>query len=75
MSDSFVMPWSVEHQAPQSMGFPRQDYWSGLSLPTPRGLPDPKIEPKSPALEGGCFTAEPPGKPISLYFIFFCHIS
>ena len=71
MSSSFVMPWSVAHQAPQSMGFPRQEYWNSLPLPIPRGFPDPEIEPKSSALVGGCFTTEPPGKPISLYFIFF----
>ena len=42
------------------MGFSRQEYWSGLSFPSPGDLPDPGIEPKSPALAGGFFTAEPP---------------
>ena len=46
-----------------SMGFPRQEYWSGLSFPTPGDLPDPGIKPVSPALAGGFFTTEPPGKP------------
>ena len=45
------------------MGFPRQEYWSGLSFPSPEDLPDPGIETVSPALAGGVFTAEPPGKP------------
>ena len=48
------------------MGFPRQEYWSGLSLPPPGNLPDPGIRPTSlvsPALAGGFFTVEPPGKP------------
>jgi len=42
------------------MGFPRQEYWSGLPLPSPGDLPDPGIEPMSPALAGGFFTLEPP---------------
>ena len=45
------------------MGFPRQEYWGGLSFPSPGDLPDPGIQPESPALAGGFFTAEPPGKP------------
>ena len=45
------------------MGFPRQEYWSGLSFPSPEGLPNPGIEPVSPALAGGSFTPESPGKP------------
>ena len=57
-------PRAVAHQAPLSMGFPRQEYWSGLLFPPPRDLPDPGIEPSplmSPALAGGFFTTEPPG--------------
>ena len=46
----FVTPWIVASQAPLSMGFPRQEYWSRLPLPTPRDLPDPGIEPTSPTL-------------------------
>ena len=48
-------PWTVAHQAPLSMGFPRQEYWSGLPRPSPGDLPDPGIEPTSPALAGGFF--------------------
>jgi len=50
------------------MRFPRQEYWSGLSFSPPGDLPNPRIEPVSPALAGGFFTTEPPGKPIMLYF-------
>ena len=49
VSDSFVTPWTVAHQAPLSVGFPRQGYWSGLSLPSPGGLPNPGMEPEPPA--------------------------
>ena len=47
----FAIPWTVAHQAPLSMGFSRQKYWSGLPFPSPGGLPDPGIEPRSPALQ------------------------
>ena len=60
----FVTPWTVAHQAPRSMGFSRQEYWSGLPLPIPRDLPNTGIEPMSPALAGGFFTTVPPGKPL-----------
>ena len=63
MSDSSGTPWTVVCQAPLSMGFPRQEYWSGLPFPSPGDLPDPGIKPASPALAGGFFTTEPPGKP------------
>ena len=63
MSDSLAIPWTVTHQAPLSMGFPDQEYWSGLPFPSPGDLPDPGMEPTSPALTGGFFTTEPPGKP------------
>ena len=46
------------------MGFPRQEYWSGLPFPSPGDLPGPGIEPLSPALAGKFFTPEPPGKPL-----------
>ena len=62
MSNS-VTPWTVACQAPLSMGFPRQEYWSGLPFSPPGDLPDPGIKPASPALAGGFFTAQPPGKP------------
>ena len=56
-------PWTVAHQAPLSMGFSRQEYWSGLSFPSPGDLPDPGIEPGFPALEADSLPSEPPGKP------------
>ena len=62
----FAAPWTAAPQAPPSMGFSRQEYWSGLPCPSPGDLPDPGIElmsPMSPALAGGFFTAELPGKP------------
>ena len=64
ITNSFATPWTVTYQAPLSMGFPRQDYWSGLPCPSPRDLPDPGTEAASPALPGVFFTTEPPGKPI-----------
>ena len=60
---SFEAPWTEACQAPLSMGFHRQKYWSGLPFPCPGDLPEPGIEPKSPALAGGFFATEPPGKP------------
>ena len=59
----FATPWTVAHQAPLSTGFSRQDYWSGLPFPSPGDLPDPGIEPRSPALQADALTSEPPGKP------------
>ena len=56
MSDSFVTPWTVAHQAPPSMGFSRQEYWSGFPFPSPGDLPKPGIGPESPTLAGGFFT-------------------
>ena len=53
----------VAYQVPLSVGFSRQEYWSGLSFPSPGDLPDPGMEPESSALAGGFFTTEPPGKP------------
>ena len=51
----FATPWTLDWQAPLSMGFPRQEYWSGLSFPSPGHLPNPGMEPASPALAGGFF--------------------
>ena len=59
----FVTPWTIAHQVPLSMGFSRQEYWSQLPFLSPGYLPNPGIEPMSPALAGGFFTTEPPGKP------------
>ena len=52
----FVTPWTVAYQAFPSMGFSRQEYWTGLPFPSPEGLPDPGIEPMSPALQADAFT-------------------
>ena len=52
----FVTLWTVACQAPQSMGFSKQEYWSGVPFPSPGDLPDPEIEPGSPALAGRFFT-------------------
>ena len=51
----FVTPWTVACQAPLFVGFPRQQYWSGLPFPPPGALPDPGIKPVSPSLAGGLF--------------------
>ena len=58
-----MTPWGIARQAPLSMGFSRQEYWSGLPCPPPGDLPNPGIEPRSPALWAASFPAEPPGKP------------
>ena len=70
----FATPGMVTWQAPLSMGFSQQDYWSGLPCPPPEDLPDPGIEPSSPALAGGFFTAEPLGKPIYTYTYIFLKV-
>ena len=59
MSDSFATPWTIARQAPLSMKFSWEEYWSGLPFPSPGDLPDPGIKPESlvpPALAGGFFT-------------------
>ena len=58
----FETPWTVVRQAPLSMGFSRQEYWSGLPFPSPGDLPNPGIEPGSPALQADALSSEPPGK-------------
>ena len=60
---SVVAPCTAAHQAPLSMGILRQEYWSGLPLPSLGDLPDPGIKLVSPVLAGGFFTTEPPVKP------------
>ena len=59
----FVTPWTLACQALLSVEFSRQEYWSGLPFPTPGDLLNTGIEPVSPALAGGFFATEPPGKP------------
>ena len=63
----FATLWTVTYQASLSMGFSRQENWSGLPFPSPGYLPDPGIEPRSPALQADVLPSEPPGKP--LYYI------
>ena len=57
-----AIPWTVAHQAPQSVGFSRQEYWSGLPFPSPGDLPNPGIQPESPALQADASLSEPPAR-------------
>ena len=59
----FVTPWTIACQAPPSMGFSRQEHWSGLPFPSPGDLPDPGMDPGSPALQEDPLPSEPPGNP------------
>ena len=65
---TLVAPWTLAHQAPLSMGFSRQEYWSGLPFPSPEGLPYPGIEPRSSALQADSLPSETPGKPRILLY-------
>ena len=71
----FATPWTVACQAPLSMEFCRQEYWSGLPFTSPGDLPDSGIKPKSPALAGRFFTTEPPGKLVTRYILTLISIS
>ena len=72
----FAAPWTVAYQAPPSMGFSRQEYWSGLLFPSPGDLPDPGIEPGSPILWADTLPSEPPGDHQSTdRYLSFFHIS
>ena len=62
----FATPWTVAYEAPRSVGFSRQEYWSGLPFPSPGDLPNPGIEPGSPALQTDALPSEPLGKPQTL---------
>ena len=62
----FATPWTVAYQAPPSKRFSKQEYWSGLPLPSPGDLPDPEIEPRSSALEVDALSSEPPGKSLCI---------
>ena len=66
----FATPWTVAHQAPPSMGFSRQEYWSGLPFPSPGNFPNPGIEPRSPALQADTLLSEPSGKRVCIMHIF-----
>ena len=65
-----MTPWTVAHQASLSMGFSRQEYWSGLPFPSPGDLPDPGIERRYPTLQAEALTSEPPGKPLGKFAYF-----
>ena len=62
-------PWTVAHQAPLSMGFSRQEYWSGLPFPSPEDLPDPGIESRSPALQADSLSYELQGNSLNNVYI------
>ena len=62
MSESSATPWTVAHKAPLSLGFLKQEYWSGLPFPSPKDLFTPGIEAESHSLAGGFFITEPPKK-------------
>ena len=68
----FATPWTVAYQAPPSMAFSRQEYWSGLPFPSPGDLPNLRIEPRSSTLQADALPSEPPGKSSNyeLYYIF-----
>ena len=57
----FATPWTVVYQSSQSMGFSRQEYWTGLPFPSPGDLPNPGIEPGSPTCQADALPSEPPG--------------
>ena len=63
----FAIPWTVAYQVPPSVGFSRQEYWSGLPFPSP-DLPNPGVEPRSPALQADALSSEPPGHLNTLIF-------
>ena len=66
MSDSLQPPWAIVCQAPLSIGFPRQEYWSGLPYPSPGDLPNSGIKPESPTLQADSLPSEPPRNIIRL---------
>ena len=63
----FATPWTVAYQASPSMGFSRQEFWSGLPFPSPGDLPNPGIELRSPSLQVDSLPSVPPGKPTEVY--------
>ena len=70
----FATPWTVAYQAPPSMGFSRQECWNGLPFPSPGDLPDPGIEPGSPALQADALPSETPGKPLQTGRCYWIHL-
>ena len=71
----FATPWTVAYQALLFMQFSRQQYWSELPFPSPGDLPDPGIEPRSPALQADVLTSEPPGKISSVHQVVVNYVS
>ena len=69
----FVTPWTVAYQAPPSMGFSRQEYWSGLTFPSPGDLSDPGIEPGYPAFQADALTSEPPVHCVLIQKFFYAY--
>ena len=69
----FATPWAVAYQAPPSVGFSRQEYWSGLPFPSPGDLPNPGIQPRDPALLTDTLPSKPPGKPYVIFFSITFH--
>ena len=66
----FATLWTIAHQAPLSMGFPRQEYWSGLPFPSPGDLPHPGIKPGPPTLQADSLPTEPPGSQGTVIYVF-----
>ena len=64
---TLVTPWNITFWNPLAMGFPRQEYWSGLPFPSPGYLPNLEIEPKSPTLHTDSLRSEPPSKPLYMH--------
>ena len=73
VSDSLTTPWTVARQAPLSIGFSRQEYWSGLPFPSLWDLPNLEIEPASPALAGGFFTTETVNEGVMCNYVRLIH--
>ena len=63
----FATPWTLAYQAPPSLGFSRQEYWTGLPFPSPGDLPNPGIKPGSPVLQADALLSEPPGKSLLVW--------
>ena len=66
-----MTPWTIACQTPPSMGFSGQEFWGGLTFPSPGELPDPGIEPGSLALQADALPSEPPGKPLNKSRVFW----
>ena len=72
---TLVTPWTVAPQAPLSMGFSRQEYWSGLPFPSPGDLPNPGIKPESPALQAESLLAELQGRTLPSPYLFLYYFT